>query len=332
MANIKVDAQLGEVESQALLRREGLEWQDSLFPEDEEGAKFQEGLSYVSGAVLGIDVGFSDIRQTTGLCLLGWDSSSISMRFEKVGSDEDKRLDTLMRLVSSRPLTAVAIDGPLTHGLKLVNRYRSAEAILSHGVLQRRGKPGPTNAPTGQKLHEHATNLAFMVLKQIDVADATHYHPIHAKRIVEAFPNMFLAALVRESLLPSLKRDASDKYWNVLVEKSNVLERLINRLLPNRSLENPLLSCRDHEHRASLVCSLTALSVATGEYVGVGDPMDGDIMLPSPVSWGASLSSSGKSWMASVLRDNIQSVRLNRRSYQNHDCARAAGNGGIWTP
>src|SRR5436190_138500 len=31
----------------------------------------------------------------------------------------------------------------------------------------------------------------------------------------------------------------------------------------------------DHEHRAGVVCALTALSVASGEYVAVGDPADG---------------------------------------------------------
>jgi predicted nuclease with RNAse H fold len=288
--------------------------------------------SGISGAVLGIDVGFSSKRQTTGMCLLFWDHSSISMEFDKVGVDEHQRLRTILKLVSGQPLSAVAVDGPLTHGLKLINRYRSAEAILSRGVLQRRGKPGPTNSPTGQELHRQATDLAHMVLRQTHVAEATHHQAIHEKRIVEAFPNMFLAALVREDLIPLLRRDASDKYWEVLVGKHDDLEHYTYRLLPKRSLRKPLRSCCDHEHRASLICSLTALTVAVGQHIGVGDPKDGDIILPSPAFWGGSPNRPGRSWMAEALRNNITSVQMNRSRYLNHDRARAIDDDTTWTP
>ena len=75
--------------------------------------------------------------------------------------DGERAVDGVIdELVRRRELAGVALDGPLTRGLRLVRHYRAAEAILSRGPLQKRGKPGPTSAPMGQKLHEHATKLA----------------------------------------------------------------------------------------------------------------------------------------------------------------------------
>src|SRR5688572_22876277 len=109
-----------------------------------------------SGAVLGIDVGFSPRRPTTCYCLLRWTQSTVDFSFALVRADPIERRDKLRELLQQEScLDGSAIDGPLAHGLQLVNRYRSAEAILSRGELQRRGKPGQTNSPTGQLLHQH---------------------------------------------------------------------------------------------------------------------------------------------------------------------------------
>lgn len=152
---------------------------------------------------MGIDVGFSERKPTTCLCLLNWDLESATFTFQSTGSDCNERAQAINALVGHLELEAVALDGPLTHGLQLVRHYRSAEAILSRGALQKRGKPGQTCSPLGQKLHEHATKLANLVLTFTTVAPATHYEPIHESRLLEAFPNMFLAAIVPERDLSS---------------------------------------------------------------------------------------------------------------------------------
>ena len=117
---------------------------------------------------LGIDVGYSQRRPTTGLCLLTIDQSILRWRCYNTGTKEHQRLKDLRSLVpKGTSLAGVGIDGPLVRDLKIVDRYRSADALLSRGSFQSRGKPGPTNSPTGRDLHAHATKLAMLVLRNL---------------------------------------------------------------------------------------------------------------------------------------------------------------------
>ena len=261
-----------------------------------------------AGSVLGIDVGFSPTRRTTCFCALDWDRSKAVFRYRLTTSDPSQRRAALSEVVELQPLLGVAVDGPLTHGLRLVPHYRAADAILSRGVLQKRGKPGQTSSPVGQQLHRHATDLANLVLELAVVAPSTHVEPIHNRRIVEAFPNLFLGSLIDECDLPTLTRDASDRYWEALVDKSERLVELIQCLLPGRILDTNLRAITNHEHRAGVICALTALSVVAGDYVGVGDDRDGDIILPPRRLWGANLARSG-AWFDLALRENVAAVK-----------------------
>jgi hypothetical protein len=138
--------------------------------------------------VLGIDVGFSEKRRTTCFCLLRWEHDVACLMFRSTTSDPTKRRAALDDLLShNRQVDAVAVDGPLGPSLCALTEYRSAEALLSQGTMQKRGKPGQTSSPTGQLLHQHATALAGLALELCDVADAAHLEPIHPKRVVEPF-------------------------------------------------------------------------------------------------------------------------------------------------
>ena len=283
-----------------------------------------------SGAVLGIDVGFSPQERTTSYCLMQWTDKSIEITFDIIGVNADERRRRLRALLGSkRTLDGVAIDGPLTKGLRRITHYRAAEAMLSRGVLQCRGKPGQTSSPTGLMLHQHATEFANLVLAEALIAPASHHDAIHRQSVVEAFPNMFLAALIPEASLPSLNRDASDRYWEVAVQRTQILENLVGLLLPGRRLTYTFQSCTDHDHRAGVVCALTALSVVAALHVGVGDPDDGDIILPPRTMWGASRDSADP-WMEAALRQNVRRVRSNRKNHSNHSAARAVQTSGVW--
>ncbi len=273
------------------------------------------------GRVLGIDVGYSSSKMTTCFCRLEWTKITATFTFESATSDAAERSQALARLQVAGKVTAVAVDGPLTNGLGIVTHYRAAEAILSRGVLQTRGKPGQTSSPVGQQLHHHATALARLALDSTDVATAAHAEAIHGGAVVEAFPNMYLAALVPEPELPVLFRDASDRYWEILVNQSDRLKAVFHHALPGRELSNDLGAVHDHEHRAGVVCALTALSVACGEYVAVGDPADGDIILPAQPEWGRAAAGRG-AWLEPVLASNVNSVRTARRCHANHRRAR----------
>jgi hypothetical protein len=282
----------------------------------------------VSGIVLGIDVGFAAEAATTGLCLMRWDTDSVDISFKRTGSACLARCRDIRELVGRADLLAVAIDGPLTHSLQRISHYRAAEALLSRGVLQRRGKPGQTSSPVGRQLHAHATKLAEIVLDVCAVNRAMHYQAIHERCIVEAFPNMFLAAGVPEASLPPLHRNASDAYWESLVHNRRLLQ-LLSHLLPGRKTSRALHECTNHEDRAAFVCALSALSVASQQHVAVGDPCDGDIILPPPAWWGVSCAGTDP-WMEAALRDNLASVRHSRHAYGHYADARVTLHGGEW--
>ena len=133
---------------------------------------------------LGIDVGYSQRRRSTGLCLLTLDDRDIRWRCLNTGTPKQKRLEALRCLVpADTDLLGVGIDGPLSSKLGTVDHYRSADALLSRGPFQGRGKPGQTHVPVGQELHHHATELAKLVIELQDqsylsVASASHLEPV----------------------------------------------------------------------------------------------------------------------------------------------------------
>ena len=162
----------------------------------------------VTAAVLGIDVGYARKERTTGLCLLTIDDTSIQWRLLNTGTEKSLRRDDLKCLVpKGTALLGVGIDGPLASKLALVEHYRSAEALLSRGLFQKRCKPGQTNVPTGQNLHRHATELAKLVIKlkgagHLTIAKALHPDPVCGYCIVETFPNAFLGVLLSDDNFP----------------------------------------------------------------------------------------------------------------------------------
>src|SRR6266481_2076627 len=274
-----------------------------------------------AGMVLGIDVGFSPTSRSTCFCTLEWDRSFARLRFCLTTASPSDRRAALETLVNGRRVAGVALDGPLTKGFRRISHYRSAEAILSRGALQKRGKPGQTSAPVGQKLHAHASELASLVAEKVSVDRATHCDPIAPYRIVEAFPNIYLAALVDEAALSPIARNATDVYWSALVGTQNKLALHVGQLLPGRTLDSDLGSITNHDHRAGVICALTALSVALERHVAVGDALDGDIMLPAQSDWGISARTPG-TWLDPILRANLATVRTGRLAHDNHKNAR----------
>lgn len=288
-----------------------------------------------TGFVLGIDVGFSRHRATTCFCLLSWDEKWVSFECQLASAHNEERKRALLCLVQEGTvLQAIAIDGPLVKNLRNIDHYHAAEAILSRRVFQRRGKPGQTSSPMGQKLHSHATNLAKLILEESEngnfkISKTKHFQAISDSCIIEAFSNQFLGALIPESSLPELNRDASDRYWEVAITKG-LLENFLQGFLPKRKLRSPLNNFDDHDHRAGVVCALTALCIAGGNFISVGDPEDGDIILPPASYWGKSAEDE-ISWMEKALRISVPLVRRDsRRNHPNHRNSRVVKDSEEW--
>ena len=294
---------------------------------------------------LGIDVGWDQTKTTTGLCLITVDQDKFTWQCCKTGTRRDRRLETLRALIpEGATLSGVGIDGPLFPRLIEDTCYRAAEALLSRGLVGTRCKPGQTNSPRGQSLHCHATRLANLVLELRDdgylkLAEARHCDPaVHQSRIVEAYPDAFLAFLLSDGDFDGRQGEneddkRSDIYWGIAVA-SRYLHDLIERLAPSRCLENRLSDITHHDHRAAFICSLSAMCVARNEYTVVGAPNCGDIVLPPHGLWRAD--ASGQiGWVQNALCANVVSVRRgNQRGNPcpNFNQARVISNGQQWKP
>jgi hypothetical protein len=295
-----------------------------------------------TGAVLGIDVGYSKKQKTTGLCLLKWEGSRVELTLENIATEEGERRAAIRSILREVPkLAAVAIDGPLARGLEPINCYRVADALLSRGIFQKRGKPGQTNSDTGQRLNDQAIKLAKLVKERdVPIADAVHPDPVDETTIVEAFPTAFLAAMLPEAELEAAlagvegprRRKKSDIYWRQLTGAegggtahdriSDLLSLLVTggptvdlrferRLWRRGRLQThcgtKLAEIKDHEEAAAFTCALTALAVATNNAVAVGAPEQGDIFLPPPERWGRCRENE-EAWCKNGLRENLKSL------------------------
>jgi len=181
--------------------------------------------------------------------------------------------------------------------------------------------------PSSQKLHQHATTLARLCL----LLEEEGYwrlgpnplpDPVHLKCLLEVFPNAFLSVLLPDAAfveLGPLRRKASDRFWEVAMREC-YFERLLNLLVPGVKHEQQFADVTDHDHRAALVCALSAMTVCLGPYVACGDPVDGDIVLPPREAWGMGENCAPWAWEA--LERNLAMVRANGGGHRNHERAR----------
>jgi hypothetical protein len=231
------------------------------------------------GSVLGVDVGCSAVRRSSAVCRLDWDAASVPWRIGRFRALDRERVEVIGRVAGDAVLFAAAFDGPLRAGLDLIGRYRTPERLLTRGLAPFIGKPGPSNTPVGRELNRHANACARAVLGLGRLAPAAHRHAIDEAAIVEAFPSAFLGLMIEDpKTLGTRRRDRSDVFYAHLAATGG-LQAVLDRLLPGRRSAD-FAAVRNHDDRAAVVCALTALCVAAGDYTAVGDAGDGWIILP----------------------------------------------------
>jgi Protein of unknown function (DUF429) len=232
-----------------------------------------------NGSVVGIDVGCSPTRRSSAICRVDWSVSAISWEIVRFRAAEPERVNAIASVAAGREIVAAAFDGPLRRGFDVIGRYRTAERMLTRRLRPLIGKPGQSSAPVGRLLNLNANECVRHLIVQSNVQLATHEVPIDGKALVEAFPSSFLGMMIAEpALLAARRGDRSDTFFQHL-STTGTLRSLIEHCLPGRQVTNNLSGVANHDDRAALVCALSALCVAVGDFVAVGDD-DGWIILP----------------------------------------------------
>lgn len=231
------------------------------------------------GSVIGVDVGWSRTRRSSAICRLDWSHSLVSEKISRFRAVEPERERTISEVAGNRSVLAAAFDGPIRRGFDIIGRYRTAERMLTRRLQPLIGKPGQSSAPIGKLLNHHANECARHVIAHSNVQDSTHGIPIDRKALVEAFPSAFLGVMIKNPAHLSARRgDRSDTFFQHLIS-TGILRALIEHCLPGRRLTIDLTSVVNHDDRAAFICALSALSVAIGDFVAVGDD-NGWIILP----------------------------------------------------
>jgi hypothetical protein len=232
-----------------------------------------------SGSVVGIDVGYSRTRRSSAVCRLDWDTTTVRWCIERSTAVEPERTSIIAKVAGKEMILAASFDGPLRRGLNVIGEYRVAERMLTKRLQPLIGKPGQANAPVGRQLNIHANACAGILLKSANLQRSTHKVAIDDLAISEAFPSSFLGLMIADpASLDARRRNRSDTFSKYLAA-NGVLNLLLDHFLAGRKPDSAFATVENHDDRAALVCALTALSVAGGDFVAVGNG-EGWIILP----------------------------------------------------
>ena len=234
--------------------------------------------------LVGLDVGFSAKRETTGVATLVNSTLEVGRAKSTIAGRRE-----LFEHISTADV--VAIDGPLLPVLDA--RIRPCERLFARGQFQRRCKPGFSHVKgTGLQLRNAAYECALQLRGIASCEPLPTPAPLilSPSNIVEAFPNAFLGVCVSAEqylAMPTLRR--GEKFKSLYGEWSRVgtFRRLLEELaqvLPG-GFPRVCEFNRDHEEQAAIICLATAAAVAKGRYTAVGDPLGGYFYLPPWPLW-----------------------------------------------
>jgi hypothetical protein len=242
------------------------------------------------GAVIGIDVGCSPTRRSSAIGLLRWTKTTVSLSIERFRAVEPERGAVISSMIGGHEIEAAAVDGSMRRGFDIIGRYRTAERMLTRRLWPLIGKPGQSSTPVGKLLNHHANKCVRHVLDTGMLWPASHAVAIDAAAVVEAFPSAFLGMMIADPVsLRARRADRSDLFFSHLAAEGS-LSAMIAHFLPGRRLAFDPAAITNHDDRAAFVCAVTALCVAGGNFVAVGDPVDGWIIMPprpfiQPAQW-----------------------------------------------
>jgi predicted nuclease with RNAse H fold len=232
--------------------------------------------------LLGVDVGYSARRRTTGIAWRIGDTVG-AVRAGTLWSDRQGQLP------SGVTFSVAALDAPILpdhQGCPL----RGCEAVFYGGAFWNRCRPGFSHHGRGLALRKAGREAAWQFAL---VLDGKCIAPAVAVRtgvpIVEAFPNTFLGVLLAESAFEKTAKSETKSDW---LYRMAVGEGSIDRALQELGwTEAETISAfeneRDHELCAAFVCLLTAGFAAAGTATVIGDATHGWFWLPPQSMWQA---------------------------------------------
>jgi hypothetical protein len=141
--------------------------------------------------LMGIDVGFSKLRRSTGIACLEDDHLTL----ERAGTAWENRGAKIPK--DFHP-SAIAIDGPLLPLGTDQHIRRHVEFIFSRSPIHNRCKPGLSHSGVGFRFRR-ASEDAYNQFSPILAPVLRNGDGVHREGpIVEAFPNAFLGVLMPE--------------------------------------------------------------------------------------------------------------------------------------
>jgi hypothetical protein len=245
--------------------------------------------------LLGIDVGFSKSRPTTGIA---W-SANGTHAAAKTHTDWKRRQ---LHLPPATNFSVIAIDGPLVPIGSPDLLVRTCEQVLARSAFQKWCKPGSSHFGTGLQLKRAVFETAsqFKHLTSVPIFANAVFRDV---AIVEAFPNAFLGVLLPDQTFGAkqiLRGKKFDWMYEHVVEAGRFGDLLALIGLDAPDLLRRIEAERDHEKRAANICLLTAACAATGKAEVVGDAISGWIWLPPRNLWA--------SWASEALTRNLSTI------------------------
>jgi hypothetical protein len=233
--------------------------------------------------LLGVDVGFSKTRKTTGLA---WFANS-TIETVLTGSSWGERSRSLPRDVQ---FAIAALDAPIVPADNY-NAFRGCERAFYGGAFWNRCRPGLShNGRRGLALRD-AGRQAAQEFAAVLAPVAPRFGPyvMPTKPIIEAFPNAFIGVLLPAEAFvdwsKALGKAKSDWLFETAAELG-ILGKLLSTLdLASARTRKKFEDAKDHDERAALICLLTAMFAWSRDAVIVGDHLGGWFWLPPKSLW-----------------------------------------------
>ena len=186
--------------------------------------------------LMGVDVGFSTTRSTTGIACLDGDQLCLV----RAGTTWESRQTAIP---SGFQPALIALDGPLLPpGADRLIR-RPCESVFVHAPFHNRCKPGLSHWGRGLELRRASAEACAQFGRLLANSASDEVCVSCSGPVVEAFPNAFIGVLMPEEELLCAPRLKRGRRFDWLYERMVTSGRLESVLSKNFELPTALSKC-----------------------------------------------------------------------------------------